>query len=48
MSVLRWFAEAYHWTPEQVGSLTLEELHWLPLMKTAFNEAVELYQESKQ
>ena len=30
-----WFAESYHYTPEQVGELSLDELEWLPVIAEA-------------
>lgn len=35
----RFFAKAYSWTPDQVRSLSVEELEWLPLIEVAVSEA---------
>lgn len=35
----RWFASAYHWTPDQVGDLPLDDYDWLPTVEEAAHEA---------
>ena len=35
MWIYHHFAEARGWTPRQVDELTLEEAHWLPVLKQA-------------
>ncbi len=35
MWLYHWFSENKNWTPEQVRELTLEEQHWLPMMRDA-------------
>lgn len=39
MLTYRFFAQRYHWTPEQVRALDLEEEEWLPLVEVAASEA---------
>jgi hypothetical protein len=35
MWIYHWFSENRNWTPQQVDELTLEQAHWLPLLKDA-------------
>lgn len=35
MWIYHWFSENKGWTPRQVDELSLEEAHWLPVMKDA-------------
>jgi hypothetical protein len=37
--ISRWYAKMYHWTPEQVGELPVEEYDWLPALEIAEYEA---------
>lgn len=46
MSLYFWFAETFGWTPSQVGELTLDEIYWLPLIKSAHGDAEEQYRDS--
>jgi len=41
MQMKHWFAKTRGWHPRQVDELTLDEMHWLPIMEAAGNEAVE-------
>lgn len=40
----RKFAKAYHWTPEMVRRLRLDELYWLPVIEDAESAALEQIQ----
>ena len=35
MMIYSWFAKAYNWTPAQVDELSLEQVHWLPVIEEA-------------
>lgn len=39
MLTYRFYAHHYHWTPDQVRELELDEVEWLPLVETAALEA---------
>ena len=41
MFTYRLFAKTYQWTPGQVRGLRVKELHWLPLLEEAFQDAAE-------
>jgi len=43
-----WFAEAYHWTPEQVRELELDELTWLPIRHQGIAEAQRVEREREE
>ena len=37
-----WWAQAYGWTPDQVGELPLEALEWFPVIRQARAKAAAL------
>lgn len=39
MWLYHWFSENKGWTPRQVDELSLEEAHWLPILKDAQGDA---------
>jgi hypothetical protein len=41
MIMYDFFARIYHWTPEQVRGLSMEEMEWLPLLEAARQAAQE-------
>ena len=41
MLMRRWFYKNYHWTPDVVDRMPLEELNWLPIIETAEGEAAD-------
>lgn len=43
MMIYHRFAEAYGWPPAVVDKLTRKQMFWLPVIKDAAAEAVELY-----
>lgn len=45
MLTYRWFAENYHWTPDQVRELDLDEYTWLPITQAGLQEAQRVEQE---
>ena len=45
--VYRWYAAAYHWTPDQVDNLDLEHVDWLAAIEIAEREAQHLMSKPK-
>lgn len=42
MQVYYWYAEAFHFPPEVVDKLTIEQDHWFRMMKQARDTAQEI------
>lgn len=36
-----WFARTRGWAPSVVDELSLDQLHWFPILESARNEAME-------
>jgi hypothetical protein len=45
ITLYRFYAKAYGWTPQQVGELSITQLEWFPLIEEAVNQAQEEIQE---
>ena len=43
-----WFAESYHYTPEQVGELSLDALEWFPVIAEAKARATKIRSEQER
>ena len=43
-----WYAENYHWTPQVVRELELEELDWLLIRQGAVQEAQRIQQQAQE
>jgi hypothetical protein len=42
-----WYAESYHWPPQVVRELELEELDWLMIRQGAVSEAQRVQQQAQ-
>jgi hypothetical protein len=47
MTIYRFYAQNYHWTPDVVDRLSLYQMEWFPIMEEAANDAQEVIQDQE-